>query len=48
VSEQGESRTEDAQGEGFAPRGAIAFMVFMVLAYAATWLFFYFLLIGRS
>jgi hypothetical protein len=48
VSEQAEGRTEDAQGERFVPRGAVAFMVFMVLAYAATWLFFYFLLIGRA
>jgi hypothetical protein len=34
--------------EGFVPRGAIAFLVLMVILYAALWLVFYSILIGRS
>jgi len=47
VSEQGEVRPERPQAEEFVPRGAVAFMVFMIAAYSAIWLFFYFLMIGR-
>jgi hypothetical protein len=32
----------------FVPRGAIAFMVVMILAYGVIWMVFYFLMIGRS
>jgi hypothetical protein len=34
--------------EEFVPRGAIAFMILMILTYGAIWLFFFFLMVGRA
>jgi hypothetical protein len=42
TEQSGQERPEE-----FVPRGAIAFMVLMVIAYAATWLFFYSIMVGR-
>jgi hypothetical protein len=36
------------QGESFVPRGAIAFFAVMVVAYAAFWLAFYAIAVGRG
>jgi hypothetical protein len=41
-------RAKESAAEEFVPRGALAFMIFMILVYAATWLFFYFLMVGRA
>jgi hypothetical protein len=46
VSDQ-ETKSEDHQPDQFVPRGAMAFMVLMILAYGLIWFFFYFLMIGR-
>ena len=40
---QGETRSED----GFVPRGAVAFMVVLILVYAAVWFYFYLMLTNR-
>ena len=40
-------QAEERRDEPFVPRGAIAFMVLMILAYGALWLFFFFLMLGR-
>jgi hypothetical protein len=46
--EDGATQREDRSDERFVPRGAIAFMVFMVVAYGLIWFLFYFLMLGRS
>jgi hypothetical protein len=38
---------EEQRDDEFVPRGAIAFIALMVLAYGAIWFFFYFLMLGR-
>jgi hypothetical protein len=38
---------EEQHEDEFVPRGAIAFMVAMILAYGAIWFFFYFLMASR-
>jgi hypothetical protein len=48
VSERNDDRARDAESGDFVPRGAVAFMAFMILAYAATWIFFYGLMVGRA
>jgi len=50
VSEQSEVRPGEGrdQDEEFVPRGAVAFMVFLVASYSAVWLFFYRLMVGRQ
>jgi hypothetical protein len=40
-------RPEGQPKDEFVPRGAIAFMVLMILAYGAVWFFFYFLMMVR-
>jgi len=47
VSDQQEIQPEEQHEEEFVPRGAMAFMVLMILAYGAIWFFFYFLMVGR-
>lgn len=47
VSDQDDMRPESQTEGGFVPRGAMAFMVLMILAYGAIWFFFYFLMIVR-
>ena len=47
MSDQAEMRPESQPEGEFVPRGAIAFMVLMILAYGAIWFFFYFLMILR-
>ena len=46
VSEE-KKQPEKRHEEEFVPRGALAFMVAMILAYGAIWFFFYFLMAGR-
>lgn len=38
---------ESARDAEFVPRGALAFVALMLIAYAATWFFFYSVMIGR-
>lgn len=45
--EQDATPPEKRHEEKFVPRGAIAFMILMAIAYGAIWLFFYLLMAGR-
>jgi hypothetical protein len=47
MPDQDEPRPEGRQAEEFVPRGAIAFMALMIVAYGAIWFFFFFLMVGR-
>jgi hypothetical protein len=48
VSQEAQSQAEDGQAsEDFVPRGAIAFMAFLIAVYAAVWLFVYALVLTR-
>ena len=46
MSEPREPDNHEATEE-FLPRGAWAFMAFMMTSYAAIWFFFYFVMTGR-
>jgi hypothetical protein len=47
LSERDGTKPEAQRDEEFVPRGAIAFIALMVLAYGVIWFFFYFLMVGR-
>lgn len=46
-AQKGELRPEAEHDEEFVPRGAIVFMVLMVVTYGLIWFLFYFLMLGR-
>ena len=47
MSNQSDMQPDSQPGEEFVPKGAMAFMVLMILAYGAVWLFFFYLMIIR-
>ena len=48
MPDERETRPEEQGDEAFVPRGAIAFMILMIVSYGAVWFFFFFLMLGRA
>lgn len=48
MPDERETRPDQQPDDAFVPRGAIAFMILMILAYGAIWFFFFFLMVGRA
>ena len=48
MTQQETSQQVEARGEEeFVPRGAVAFMVFLILVYAGVWFYFYSMMTNR-